>query len=245
MNTKRTLWTPDREAWLRGFTPGHTERETIEEFEHEFGIRLTRTQLKNGKAKLGLRSGTVGGRFEKGHVPANKGKKWDEFMPPESQERCRGTQYKPGNVPHNALDKPVGYERMAKDGYIQVKVKDERQEKANDNFRFKHHVVWEEANGKPVPPGTMIVFADHDKLNFDPGNLVAVPRGIWATIQRCGLEYSDRETLEVAVNIAKLVSARRKVELRPRTCKCCGSEFKPRHSNQRRCDECIGAGVVA
>ena len=245
MNTKRTLWTPDREAWLREFTPGHTERETIEEFEREFGIRLRRTQLKNGKAKLGLRSGTVGGRFEKGHVPANKGKTWEEFMPPESQERCRRTQYKDGNVPHNALDKPVGYERTAKDGYIQVKVKDGRQEEANDNFRFKHHVVWEEANGKPVPPSTMIVFADHDKTNFDPDNLVAVPRGIWATIQRCGLEYSDRETLEVAVNIARLVSARRKVEKRPRECRCCGRTFEPRNANQRRCDECIGAGVVA
>ena len=241
----RRFWTPEREAWLREFTPGHTERETVDAFEREFGVRTSRTSVRNAKAKFGLHSGTVGGRFEKGHEPANKGRKWDEYMPRESQERCRRTQYKDGNVPHNARDKHVGYERVDRDGYIQVKVKDGRQEKANDNFRFKHHVVWEQANGQPVPPSTMIVFADHDKLNFDPDNLVAVPRGIWATIQRCELEYCDRETLEVAVNIARLVSARRKVELRPRTCKCCGREFKPRNANQRRCDECIGAGVVA
>jgi len=28
------------------------------------------------------------GRFQKGHVPANKGKKWDEFMSKRSQRRC-------------------------------------------------------------------------------------------------------------------------------------------------------------
>ena len=30
----------------------------------------------------------VNGRFLKGHVPANKGKKWSEFMPKRSQRRC-------------------------------------------------------------------------------------------------------------------------------------------------------------
>ena len=30
----------------------------------------------------------VTGRFMKGHVPANKGKKWDDFMPKRAQKRC-------------------------------------------------------------------------------------------------------------------------------------------------------------
>lgn len=31
----------------------------------------------------------LNGRFLKGHIPANKGKKWAEYMPKRSQQRCR------------------------------------------------------------------------------------------------------------------------------------------------------------
>ncbi len=30
----------------------------------------------------------INNRFQKGHVPANKGKKWDEYMPKQSQRRA-------------------------------------------------------------------------------------------------------------------------------------------------------------
>lgn len=77
----------------------------------------------------------------------------------------------------------------------------------NDNWRMVHHLAWEEANGRPVPPSTMIVFADHDKRNFDPANLVAVPRSLWAIVSRMSMEYSDRETLEACVARAKVHAA--------------------------------------
>ena len=35
-----------------------------------------------------VRVNPINNRFQKGHVPANKGKKWDEYMPKQSQRRA-------------------------------------------------------------------------------------------------------------------------------------------------------------
>lgn len=236
-------WTPEMDGFFREIVPGHAESEIAELFEGRFGIRLNESQIGNRKNALGVRSGTFGGRFKPGHVPANKGKTWDEAgISPEAQERMRTTCFKKGGIPKSAEGKPIGYERVNRDGYVEVKVKDGAQGEANENFRMKHQVVWEEANGLPVPPSTMIVFADHDKRNFDPGNLVAVPRSVWAVICHSKTPYHDRETLEAAMALAELQSSINAARCRPRRCWACGSEFKPEQPRQRTCRPCLDAG---
>lgn len=232
-------WTEEMREWFRAFAPGHSEREIAASFQDEFGIPLNRSQVKNAKQRFDAKSKKVGGRFKKGHVPANKGKTWDEFMSPEGQANSRKTQFKTGEIhgPQGHV-KPVGYERVSKDGYIEVKVADGIQARPNCNYRPKHHVVWEEANG-PIPPHTMIVFADKDKRNFDPGNLVAVDRSIWSTISSKGLAYADRESLEACVNLVSLKRAVYAKRLSPRVCRECGAEYKPTFANQSRCRPCI------
>ena len=204
----RKEWTSAEVEWFVSFVPGHTEAEISAEHERLFGEPLTEGQIGNAKARYGVKSGTHGGRFEKGMVPPNKGKRQSEFMSPEAIERTKATRFKKGNMPHNALDKPIGYERVnSKDGYVWVKVAERpSRQDCNDNFRPKHHLVWEEANG-PVPPSTMIVFADHDKRNFDPGNLVAVPRNLWCRISQLRMDYWDRESLELCMARARLHAA--------------------------------------
>lgn len=240
------MWPHEKVEWFRSFVPGHTESEISAEHERLYGTPLSETQIGNAKTKFGVKSGTHGGRFEKGHVPANKGKTWDEFMSPESQEASRRTCFKKGQVSGIAKErmKPVGYERVdAKDGYIYVKVKDTPQAQVpgsfNDNFRLKHHVAYEQAYG-PIPSGSNIVFADGDKRNFDPKNLVAVPRPLWSVISRQGWAYHDRESLEACVALAQLSRKVYEARLHPRNCKRCGSEFKPRYPHQRTCDKCLG-----
>ena len=71
-----TIWTDERDEWFRAFVPGHTEREISAEHERLWGFPLTESQIANRKVKLGVKSGTVGGRFVKGQVPPNKGKTW-------------------------------------------------------------------------------------------------------------------------------------------------------------------------
>ena len=105
-------------------------------------------------------------RFQKGHVPANKGKKEHEFRSPEAIARCRKTQFKPGLQPHNT--RPVGYESV-RDGYVYMKVEGERK------MVMKHRYVWEQLHG-PVPDGYCVTFRDGNRLNCSPDNLCLISR---------------------------------------------------------------------
>jgi len=241
----RTMWPPKRVEWLRAYAPGHNIYEIIDEFERLYGVRLTKCSMKNAKLRYGAKSGTDVGQFQKGQEPPNKGKTWDELgFSEQARENMRRGQFKKGNMPHNAVDKPVGTERVDADGYVLVKVAERpSRQDCNDNWRLKHNVVWEEANGTPVPPHTMVVFADHDNRNMDPGNLVLVPRPLWATMNRMRLPYYDRESLEAAMNVARLAQAKSTAQKRPRPCRKCGREFEPRYARQRTCDSCLGCVI--
>ena len=105
-------------------------------------------------------------RFPKGNVPFNKGKKEWQFRSRESMEKCAMTQFKAGQVPHNAH--PEGYECMRSDGYLYIKTSERRME-------LKHVWVWKQHNG-PVPDGYVIAFIDGDHSNCDISNLRLMKR---------------------------------------------------------------------
>lgn len=230
-------WTGEHAEWAKSFIPGHNEAECKADFKRRFGRDLTDGQLAGAKVRMGVKSGTHGGRFEKGRHSG--------FVSEEHRrkfiEAGKATRYKPGNLSGFAEKHhhEIGYERISKDGYIEVKVGEGLQENSNDNFRAKHHVVWEEANGRPIPPGHHIVFADHDKRNLDPANLVAVPRSLWAIIINKKLQYHDAESLRTCMNVAKLTSAVYEARMAERECQKCGRTFKPRYPHQRTCDGCL------
>lgn len=107
------------------------------------------------------------GRFSKGHTPMNKGKKWDEYMTKESQERARVTFFKKGNVPHKHVE--VGTEAKTTDGYWKVKVAEP------NKWEFMHIQLWERHHGK-VPKGMLIYFKDGDQDNVTIENLAMTDR---------------------------------------------------------------------
>lgn len=234
-------YTEEENAFLREFIPGHSEGEIADAFEERFGIRLKRCQVKNRKTALRVTSGTHGGRFKKGLVPANKGKTWDEMgISPEAQARSRATCFKKGDEPVTGRSIPIGTERVSRDGYIEVKVKRFSDRPcANKCWRMKHHLVWEEFNGRHVPPNTMIVFADGDKRNFDPENLIAVPRSIWAVISHDHIPFHDRYSLEAAVALAELKRGIHRRRCENHTCRSCGCSFRARYPNQKTCEKCL------
>lgn len=209
----RLSWTPERIAWFRAYVPGHSEREIAEEHERLFGSRLTRAQVKNGKSRFGVCSGTHGGRFEKGCAG---GFKSDEHRR-KFMEAGEATRFKKGQIPHNG-HQPIGTERIDREGYTWVKTamrkKDPRS--AHDNWAMKHRLVWEQANGKAVPDGCVVVFADGDRTNFDPENLVLETRSEHAVIARNRLPYHDAETHAIARAIARLKSAKHAARTVPR-----------------------------
>lgn len=165
------------------------------------------------------------------------------------REHCRsGTRASHGS---GKPASPVGAERMGKDGYVMVKVAERPSvPQTKDNWRLRHHLVWEEANGRPVPDGHVVMFADGDKRNFDPANLVAVPRRYVCQLNNPGLpSCSDAATLGACIALCDMHAALADAEgRRPRECGVCGREFTPTAAQARfpkpvrTCPECRAAG---
>ena len=185
------VFTVEEKQFLIEYVPGHSHKEIQSEFINRFNWDITLGQVKNAIKRYGLNTGRTG-RFEKGLIPANKGQK----MSADLYEKCKPTMFKKGNVPAN--HKPVGSERITKDGYVEIKIAEP------NKWRLKHLVVWEEANGS-VPPKHCIFFMDNDRTNTDINNLRLIPRSQLVTMNgKRGFQGYDRESNEVALAAAEL-----------------------------------------
>ena len=154
----------------------------------KFKTNYSKQQLKSYYANHNLNSG-ITGYFEKGHIPFNKGIKG------KCAAGCEKTWFKKGHTPVN--HKPVGSERISKDGYIEIKVAEP------NKWMLKHRFVWEKENG-PLPKGMIIRFLDDNKLNCNIENMVLVSRAEHIEITRHNLHSCNPEVSKVGVNIAKL-----------------------------------------
>lgn len=170
----------------------------------KFGMSYTKEQISNLYNRKHLNSG-VTGYFEKGRESGNKGKRWDEFMSKEAQERSRKTVYKKGHIPLN--HKHVGSIRISaqKTGHD----KDTETQKVYmikvsepNKWVPLHRLNYEAAYG-PIPKGHVIVFADKNGLNPDPQNLVAVPRSLMTMLNQWLPDYHNRQELETLLLLAK------------------------------------------
>ena len=213
-----TIWTPERDEWFRSFVPGHSNREIIAEHERVWGFPLTEGQIDNRKTTLGVKSGTVGGRFAKGSVPPNKGKTWDELgISQETRERMLKTAFRKGNLPHNT--RPLLDTRIAKGGNTEIHVGLNRRERANDQWIPLAHFNWMQANGRDWPDGCKAIHIDRDPFNDDADNIEPVSKDLWPLVMGAvpgQLEWHDRETLRTAILYAKVTRARVDSERRAR-----------------------------
>lgn len=163
--------------------------------------------------------------------------------------RGRQTGHRPAT--ENGRSLPVGSERV-RQGRVWVKVRPESEvPQARDCWEPKARVEWERANGRPVPEGCVVLFADRDARNFDPGNLVAVPAELTARVNADdGPAWGDRDTLEARVAYERLRSAILRAEGEtPRRCGACGREFtcsaeqvRQGHTDMQTCPACVAAG---
>lgn len=195
-----TRYPVEMDDWLVHYVPGHHHAETAAAFNEHFGVDWMTPKLCNSWAKRhNVKTGFTG-YFPKGGISHNKGKK----MPPEIYEKLQATMFKAGNRPHNA--KPVGTEIIDnKDGYHWIKVAEP------DTWRQKHHLIWEEANGQKVPEGCIIRFADGDKENFSPNNLICVSQSVNLEMNRRGYDPAGSTELgKVQATTATLEVLRRK-----------------------------------
>lgn len=181
-------YTAEERQFMTEYVPGHSYREIQKAFTEKFGWEISLGQVNSYIGNHHLNTGRTG-RFQKGQEPPNKGKKGI------CAAGCEKTWFKKGHIPANY--RPVGSERVNKDGYIEVKVADP------NKWRLKHRVVWEAVNGK-ISKGYIIIFRDNDKTNTDINNLMLIKQGTHAVLNHTGLcEYSG-EFKETAVRIAEL-----------------------------------------
>lgn len=183
-------YTDEERRFFEEYVPGHSHKEIQQEFINRFGWDIAISQVKAYIKNHKLNTGRTG-QFEKGQAPHNKGKK----MPPEIYEKCKGTMFKKGNIPNN--HRSVGSERIAIDGYIEIKVAEP------NKWMMKHRYVWEQIHGK-IPDNHVLIFRDNNKTNVTQDNLLLISRGENALLNQRGLSNTIDEAKDAAVNYAKL-----------------------------------------
>ena len=176
---------------------GHSNAELYQLICDRFGMVMTLSQVKAYKKNHHLDSGQTG-YFEKGSIPMNKGKTWDDFMPKESQMRSRKTCFAAGHVPHNHL--PVGTVVKTTDGYMAKKIGEP------NKWEYIHRATWESYHG-PIPAGMCVAFKDGNTENCDINNLMLITRAENARLNQNHLRYAEPDLTETGILIAKVLTA--------------------------------------
>src|SRR5699024_1529896 len=167
--------------WVKDNQADNPRSELTEMFNDKFNMDLGKGTLAALCKRKGWKS-NLNARYPKGAVPWNKGKKG--YM------GANATSFKKGQTPKN--HRPVGSERITRDGYMEVKIAEPR------TWRLKHIVEWEKINGK-LPSGHVIRLLDGDKTNCNIGNLLCISRGANATSNRLNRANTDSAELNRAI----------------------------------------------
>ncbi|WP_307222370.1 HNH endonuclease [Pectinatus haikarae] len=188
MNNQRLL-TDEQHNFLVNHIEGRLNQELADLINKTFNLQLTGQQVKQYKRNHKLPPSGETGWFNKGHIPANKGKKFPN-MPHNSG------MFEKGNKPYNYM--PVGSERVNGDGYVDIKIADP------NKWKQKHIIIWEKAHKRKKPAGHVIIFADKNCFNFDIDNLLLVPCREFLKMNRQGLIKNDTELTKTGLLIARL-----------------------------------------
>lgn len=108
-------------------------------------------------------------RFVKG------GTSWNAGVRFVAGGRSPETRFKKGQRGGRAVElyKPVGTERISKDGYLERKINDDMP--FQRRWRGVHLILWEAKHG-PLPAGHALVFRDGDKTNLAEDNFELITR---------------------------------------------------------------------
>lgn len=174
---------------------GKYSKELAEMFNQYFNTNITAKEIAYFRKNNKLNSGLTG-QFKKGNVAHNKGKKQIEYMSQEAIERTKETRFKKGNKPKNY--RPVGSERITKDGYIEVKVADQ------NKWETKNKIIYKQYFGD-IPKGHKVIYADGNKLNNDINNLILVSDNEELIMNKYKLRTENIELTKTGYLIAKVI----------------------------------------
>ncbi len=187
-------FTDEQINFIRKIAPGRYVSEITEMFNKHFDLNLKVSQIVSCKHNHNIASG-IDCRFQKGMIPANKGKKG--YMSPDQYKRCATTMFKKGHMPQN--HRPVGSERIDRDGYVLIKVEEP------NKWKPKHRVLWENANG-PIPKKHRLIFADGNRQNITLDNLILVSYAESFIMNQRKLFSENGDHTKTGAIIAKVLS---------------------------------------
>jgi hypothetical protein len=132
-------------------------------------------------------------RFDKGHVPFNKGIKCPNLL----LTNAASTMFKKGNKPHNTKGDNATSIRKDNLGrlYYYSKISD-------GVWIATHRLTWEQANG-PIPAKHIVRFIDGNTMNLELSNLECIPMKqnmTKNTIQRFPQELQEVMKLKSKLN---------------------------------------------
>lgn len=174
INTPRFRWQPWQEDILR-CTYASTANEALIKV-----LGASRQQIYSKAGTMGLKkskwfwtqhptSSTTAvkyargesGRFSKGHIPFNKGRKGLWF------EGADKSWFKKGHKPANK--KPIGTMRKCRDGYYEIKLFDTGV-KVHDWVPI-HRMIYERMHGIKIPKTHVVIYLDGDYEHWQIENL--------------------------------------------------------------------------
>lgn len=151
----------------------------IGEYERAFNAAFSRDVAPANLHALRKRKGWKTGRtgcFAPGQAPPNKGQK---CAPGTGglHPNAKRTQFAKGERRGVAVKlwKPIGTERLSKEGYRERKIHDGMP--LQSRWRAVHLIEWEALNGA-LPGGHCLKCVDGDRTNTDPANWEAIPRAL-------------------------------------------------------------------
>lgn len=199
MKGQRIEYFEDELAWIEA----HKDW-TRKELHQGFVARFQRTDVSQSNlTALCKRKGWLTGRtgqFTPGQASHNAGKKGIHYRGSEKGWFKKGVRQGVATK----LYKPIGTERVTRDGYLERKIHDGMP--LQSRWRAVHLIKWEAVNG-PIPEGHALKCLDGDKTNTDPSNWEAIPRAILPRLNgRFGRDYDSAspEVKPTILLVAKL-----------------------------------------
>lgn len=187
-------FTQEQNEFLLANYQGKYSKELAEMFNKKFKTDVSPKQIKNFRRNHSLNCGLTG-RFQKNHVPFNKGTK--------GIMKSNKTSFKKGNIPKNY--KPIGSERINIYGYVEVKIADPNKWETKNRFIYKKYKG-------DIPKGFKVIYADGNKLNNHLDNLILVSNSEELIMNKRKLIYDRKELTETGHLIAKVIDKTNKMQ---------------------------------
>ena len=217
MKLEAQKWTIEQLDYLREIAHGKSYKEIATLLNEKFNTNRTDKGVGSKMKVLHIKNG-IDARFQKNHDPFNKGVPMASWMSPETMERIKATQFKSdGTGQIRSHDRKPGEERIAKGGYIEVRLDKPKQVWKYDThtssrcWEFKHVLIWEKYHNQKVPKGHVVIFADGNNRNFDIENLILVSRAELVKLNQNHLYFKGYADLtKTGLNIVKLNAIKNK-----------------------------------